>query len=170
METAASASERVHVFVVSADKSRFSAADRLGMVRSGVSDIPNILVHPTGDYLISAATFPSYFIKDKARAADINCGLDLTVFAKCFAAPLGITRRYVGTEPLDEVTRAYNRQMHEMLPGFGIEVIEVPRLERDGAAVSASRVRALLDAGCAGEIGSLVPSSTAAYVDSTVAE
>jgi [citrate (pro-3S)-lyase] ligase len=160
VETAAKASALVHLFVLSADKSRFSAADRMAMVKAGTADIPNVIVHPTGDYLISAATFPSYFIKDKARAENINCELDLTVFAQCFANPMGITSRYVGTEPLDEVTRAYNTQMHAVLPAFGVEVVEVQRLEKDGAAVSASRLRALLDAGRLDEIKQLAPPAT----------
>jgi [citrate (pro-3S)-lyase] ligase len=164
VETAAKDSAIVHLFILSADKSRFSAADRMAMAKAGTADLPNVIVHPTGDYLISAATFPSYFIKDKVRAAGINCELDLTVFARCFAEPLGIVRRYVGTEPLDEVTRAYNSQMHAVLPALGVEVIEVPRLEKDGAAVSASRLRALLDGGRFDEIEKLAPPATAAFL------
>ncbi len=160
VETAAAASSLVHLFVLSAEKSRFSAADRMAMVREGVADLSNVIVHPTSDYLVSAATFPSYFIKDKARAEGINCALDLTVFAECFAKPLGITRRYVGTEPVDEVTRSYNRQMHAVLPGFGIEVIEIPRLEKNGAVVSASRIRALLDEGRLDEAATFAPQTT----------
>jgi [citrate (pro-3S)-lyase] ligase len=164
VETASRASGLVHLFVLSADKSRFSAADRMRMVRDGTADLKNVVVHPTGDYLISAATFPSYFIKDKARADAINCGLDLTIFAQCFAQPLGIVRRYVGTEPTDAVTLAYNRQMQALLPSFGIEVIEVPRLEKNGAAVSASRIRKLLDEGRLDEIEGLAPPSTFAFL------
>ncbi len=164
VETAANASARVHLFILSTDKSRFSAADRLAMVKAGVADLPNVLVHPTSDYLISAATFPSYFIKDKIRAEGINCALDLTLFAECFAKPMGITRRYVGTEPLDEVTASYNRQMRAILPAFGIDVVEVPRLEMDGRAVSASRIRALLDAGKPTEAEALSPPATWGYL------
>ncbi len=164
VERAAAASGLVHLFVLSADKSRFSAADRMAMVAAGVADLGNVVVHPTSDYLISPATFPSYFIKDKVRAEGINCALDLTIFAQCFAKPLGIVRRYAGTEPTDEVTRAYNSQMRDILPRFGIEVIETPRLERDAVAVSASRVRALLDEGRLEEAGKLVPPATYAYL------
>lgn len=164
IETAARECARVHLFILSADKSRFSTADRMAMVRAGVADLANVIVHPTSDYLISAATFPEYFIKDKAKAAGINCGLDLTVFAERFAKPLGIARRYVGTEPTDEVTLAYNRQMQAVLPKFGIEVVEVPRLEKNGAAVSASRIRALLDEGRFDEIDLLAPPATAAFL------
>lgn len=164
VETAAKASALVHLFILSADKSRFTAADRMAMVKAGVADLSNVIVHPTSDYLISAATFPSYFIKDKIQAEGINCTLDLTVFAECFAKPLAITRRYVGTEPTDPVTLAYNRQMQAVLPAFGIEVVEVPRLERDGVAVSASRIRKLLDEGRLDEIETLAPPTTYAFL------
>jgi [citrate (pro-3S)-lyase] ligase len=160
VETAANASELVHLFILSEDKSRFSATDRMNMVVAGVEDLKNVIVHPTSDYMISSATFPDYFIKEKARAESINCTLDLTVFAQCFAKPLGISRRYVGTEPLDPVTLAYNRQMRAVLPPYGIEVAEIPRKEQNGHAISASRVRQLLDEGKLDEIQSMVPAGT----------
>ncbi len=164
IETAARASALVHLFILSADKSRFSAADRMAMAASGTADLANVAVHPTGDYLISAATFPTYFIRDKVRAEGINCALDLAVFAQCFARPLGITRRYVGEEPADEVTRAYNLQMRALLPKSGIEVVEIPRLEKDGAAVSAGRLRALLDAGDFDAFETLAPPTTVEFL------
>ncbi len=164
VEVAAAASGLVHLFILSADKSRFSAADRMAMVAAGVADLPNVVVHPTSDYLVSSATFPSYFIKDKVRAEGVNCALDLTIFARCFAKPLGIVRRYAGTEPTDAVTRAYNRQMRDILPRFGIEVVETPRLEEEAVAVSAGRVRALLDEGRLEEAEKLVPPATRAFL------
>lgn len=163
-ETASKASGLVHLFVLSTDKSRFSSADRMAMVKAGTADLKNVVVHPTSDYLVSVATFPSYFIKDKIKAEGINCTLDLTVFAQCFAKPLGITRRYVGTEPTDQVTLSYNRQMQAILPRFGIEVVEVPRLEKDGHAVSAGRIRKLLDAGRLDEVEKLTPPTTYAFL------
>lgn len=168
VETAANASALVHLFILSADKSRFSAADRMSMVKAGTAHLANVVTHPTGDYLISAATFPTYFIKDKLRTADIHCDLDLAVFAQRFAKPLGITRRYVGEEPTDEVTRAYNRRMQTVLPQSGIEVVEIPRLARGGAAVSASRVRALLDEGDFDAIAAIAPPTTAEFLRNIV--
>lgn len=146
IETAAASCALLHVFVLSAEKSLFPASVRLEMVRRGTAHLKNVIVHPTGDYLISAATFPDYFLKDRARVDSVKCDLDLAVFAQCFAKPLGITRRYVGTEPLSRVTAAYNEAMKKTLPPLGIEVTEVPRREAGGSPVSASRVRAVLAA------------------------
>nr|MCR4725532.1 adenylyltransferase/cytidyltransferase family protein [Clostridia bacterium] len=118
----------LHVFVVSEDRSYFSFAERWKRVAEGTKDLPQVRMHETKDYLISSVTFPTYFIKEKARAEDVRCALDLTVFADVFAKEMGITVRYVGTEPLDPVTARYNEIMKEMLPPKGVEVVEVPRL------------------------------------------
>ncbi len=134
----------LHVFVVSEDRSYFSFAERWKRVLEGTKDLPNVRVHETKQYMISSLTFPTYFIKDKARAEDVRCGLDLAVFADVFAKEMGITVRFVGTEPLDPVTARYNEIMKEYLPKKGIEVVEVPRLCINGEIVSATKVREAL--------------------------
>ena len=164
VEQAAAQVDTLHLFVLSEDKSFFPAKDRMMLVQQGVADLKNVLVHPTGDYLISAATFPTYFIKDKDRIPQIRCQLDLEVFANHFAPALGITRRFVGTEPLCAVTDAYNRQMLEILPQKGIEVTLIPRKEQDGAPISASRVRALLEEQNWAALETLVPPTTLDYL------
>ena len=164
VEQAAQACDLLHLFILSEDRSRFPAADRLALAKAGTADLKNVIVHPTGDYLISAATFPTYFIKDKERVPQIRCDLDLEIFSNFFAPALGITRRFVGTEPLSPVTDAYNRRMQEILPQRGIAVTEIPRKELGGAPISASRVRELLDKGDLEGIRPLVPDSTYAYL------
>lgn len=162
IETAAASCALLHVFVLSAEKSLFPASVRLEMVKRGTAHLRSVAVHPTGDYLISAATFPDYFLKDRARVDSVKCDLDLAVFARCFAEPLGITRRYVGTEPFSRVTALYNEEMKKILPPLGVEVIEVPRREALGGPVSATRVRAVLAASGpdAAELKGLLPQTT----------
>ena len=164
VEQAASQVDTLHLFVLSEDKSFFPAADRMMLVKQGVAHLNNVIVHPTGDYLISAATFPTYFIKDKDRIPEIRCQLDLEVFANHFAPALNITRRFVGTEPLSPVTDAYNRQMMGFLPKKGIEVTLIQRKELDGGPISASRVRALLEERKWEELSRLVPETTLCYL------
>ena len=164
VEQAASQVDTLHLFVLSEDKSFFPAADRMMLVQQGVADLNNVIVHPTGDYLISAATFPTYFIKDKDRIPEIRCQLDLEVFANHFAPALGITRRFVGTEPLSPVTDAYNRQMMDFLPKKGIEVTLIQRKELGGAPISVSRVRALLEEQDWAQLETLVPPTTLSYL------
>ena len=35
------------------------------MVKEGVKDLDRVILHQTSDYIISAATFPTYFMKEK---------------------------------------------------------------------------------------------------------
>jgi len=167
IETASRQCGLLYLFVVSENSSRFSAETRMELVRLGTAHLPNVRVCSTGPYLVSAATFPDYFLKDTPGAVSplaLNTELDLTIFAECFARPLGIKRRYVGTEPLDEVTAVYNKQMKEVLPSFGIEVIEIQRLEDPQGVVSASRFRRLVDEGNFEAAKELVPPTTWNYL------
>jgi [citrate (pro-3S)-lyase] ligase len=164
VETAAKMCSILHLFVVSEDKSTFPANVRFKLVKRGVEHLNNVVVHPTSDYLISSATFPTYFIKEKYKAGDINCMLDLTIFCEHFAKALNITRRFVGTEPFDVVTASYNIMMKSFLGEREIEVIEVPRLEENNHPVSASVVRKLMAEGNYEEIKKIVPGTTYEYL------
>ena len=117
--------------------------------------------------MVSAATFPPYFLKDQARAGEVYSEADVRLFGEKIAPALGITRRYVGTEPLCPVTAQYNAAMKQLLPRCGIELIEVERKAIAGEAVSASRVRALLTEGREAELTSLLPDSTLALLRHT---
>lgn len=160
IETAAAQVKALHVFVLSEKKSLFPPEVRLKLVREGCSDLKNVFVHETGPYMVSSATFPSYFIKDKARVDEIFCELDIRLFGEKIAPALHIRRRFVGTEPNCPVTRFYNEQLKARLPGYGIELIEIPRRECGGEAISASRVRALMEEGNIEAIRPLVPEIT----------
>ena len=166
VEYAAARCDVLHLFVVEEDRSLFPTDVRFRLVQEGTADLANVRVHLSGQYMISSATFPTYFIKDKDRIPEIRCGLDLEIFSSCFAPALHITRRFVGTEPLSPVTDAYNRQLMAFLPGRGVEVTLIPRKEQDGAPISASRVRALLAEGRVEETRALVPATTFAYLQS----
>ena len=162
---AAGECDNLYVFVLSEDKSAFSAETRLELVKRGTADIPNVTVLPTGPYLISSATFPTYFLKNREQGGQVQCLLDVEIFCKYFAPRLGITRRYVGTEPLSPMTNQYNETLKDCLPGRGIELREIPRLEKNGTPVSASAVRALWENGDWEALRSLVPETTLAWLE-----
>lgn len=164
IETAAAECDRLYVFILSEDKSEFSFADRLEMVKRGTADLANVTILPTGPYLISSATFPTYFLKDREQAETIHCQLDIAIFTKYYAPKLGITRRYVGTEPLSPMTAQYNAALKAHLPAKGIALREIPRLELDGAPVSASAVRRLLSDKQLDALKTLVPETTYTYL------
>lgn len=164
IETAAKDCDRLYVFVLSEDRGHFPAGDRLALVQAGTADLENVTVVETGPYLISAATFPTYFLPDRDCAGTAQCRLDIEIFARHIAPALGITRRYVGTEPFSALTDDYNRILAEQLPLSGIQLIQIPRLEQDGAAVSASRVRKLLQTRDWEALQLLVPPTTWKYL------
>lgn len=164
IEEAASRVDTLHLFILSEDKSAFPADVRYALAKAGTADLTNVILHHTSDYLISSAVFPTYFIKDKALASQANCELDVRIFGQYFAKSLGITRRFVGTEPFCPVTKAYNAAMARILPEYGVELVELPRKEMDGRAVSASYVRACMAQNGLEAIKAVVPQTTYDYI------
>lgn len=160
IEQAAKQVERLYVMVVREDCSLFAYTERKAMVEQGVADIENVNVIDGSDYAISRATFPTYFLKRLDDAADTQMLLDLDLFRRHIAPALGATVRFVGTEPTDQLTRRYNQLMHETLK----DVREINRLEKDGNAVSASRVRKAMEEGDMNTIRQLVPPTTLPYI------
>ena len=122
------------------------------------------------DYAISAATFPTYFLKQVDDATDTQITLDLDLFARHIAPRVGATVRFVGSEPTDALTARYVTLMQEQLPLRGIDVRVLPRIEQDDVPVSASQVRQLLDSGRLAAASALVPVSTRPYLISDLAQ
>lgn len=160
IEQAAKQVERLFVMVVREDCSLFAYAERKAMVEQGVAHLKNVTVIDGSEYAISQATFPTYFLKRLDDAADTQMLLDLDLFRRHIAPALGATVRFVGTEPTDRLTRRYNQLMHEVLA----DVREIVRLEKEGNAVSASRVRKAMEQGDMSTIRQLVPPTTLPYI------
>lgn len=160
IEQAAKQVERLFVMVVREDCSLFAYAERKAMVEQGVAHLENVMVIDGSEYAISQATFPTYFLKRLDDAADTQMLLDLDLFRRHIAPALGATVRFVGTEPTDRLTRRYNQLMHEVLA----DVREIVRLEKEGNAVSASRVRKAMEQGDMSTIRQLVPPTTLPYI------
>lgn len=160
IEQAAKQVERLFVMVVREDCSLFAYAERKAMVEQGVAHLENVTVIDGSEYAISQTTFPTYFLKRLDDAADTQMLLDLDLFRRHIAPALGTTVRFVGTEPTDQLTRRYNQLMHEVLA----DVRETVRLEKEGNAVSASRVRKAMEQGDMSTIRQLVPPTTLPYI------
>ncbi len=159
LETAAARAPHLYVLVVEEDRSVFPFDLRFALVRDGTADLGNVSVLRGGPYVISSRTFPSYFTRDDA-VAQVHATLDATLFAERIAPALRVTERFVGTEPYCPVTRTYNEALKRVLPPRGVRVTEIPRVERDGEAVSASRVRRLIREGRLAETRALLPATT----------
>ncbi|EQB88141.1 [citrate (pro-3S)-lyase] ligase [Clostridium punense] len=170
IEKAANENDIVHVFVVSEEASVIPFEIRYELIKRGTQHLKNIILHKAGDYIISSATFPSYFIKDDKNVVEAHARLDLEVYKTYIIPALGITSRYVGEEPYCEVTKTYNSIMKQSLEVAGIQCEIVPRLEVKNEAISASKVRRLIVNGNIEEIKPIVPKSTYEYFQSDEAK
>ena len=164
IETASRLVDILYVFVVEENKSIFSFEDRLCMVQNGVKDFPNVVVLPSGKFMISSITFPGYFMKDNPGNDCFDSFLDLKIFAYYIAPTLGISIRFVGEEPFDKVTAQYNYDMKIILSRNDIDVIEIPRKRITSGIISATKVRELLKERNYDLLESYVPKTTMSYL------
>lgn len=196
VEQAASQVDNLYVIVVKEDRSRFPYVERKAMIEAGCAGLDNVVVCEGSDYAISAATFPTYFLKKLDDATDTQIALDLDLFVNHIAKPLGVTVRFAGSEPEDALTRRYNELMAEILPGTSVAVVrqdhqpdpefvkgsalrqarrpidfvEIPRLEQKGKPLSATALRLALDEGGFKEAMEYIPKSTVPYLVADLAE
>ncbi len=196
VEQAASQVDNLYVIVVKEDRSRFPYVERKAMIEAGCAGLDNVVVCEGSDYAISAATFPTYFLKKLDDATDTQIALDLDLFVNHIAQPLGVTVRFAGSEPEDALTRRYNELMAEILPGTSVAVVrqdhqpdpelvkgsavrqarrpidfvEIPRLEQNGNPISATSLRRALDKGNLKEAMEYIPESTVPYLVADLAE
>lgn len=159
IETAAASCDTLHVFVVSEDASLVPFTVRKRLVREGCADLSGVVVHDSGPYIISSATFPSYFLKDAASVNEGHARLDAAVFCR-IAEALGVSERFVGEEPTSQVTAIYNRVLCEELPRAGVACTVIPRLAQGNAPVSASDARRAIQTGDLDALRALVPDAT----------
>lgn len=169
VEKAARENDLLHLFIVSEDASLVPFKVRKQLVMEGTAHLDNICYHDSGPYIISNATFPSYFQKDENAVIESHAMLDLTIFTE-IARTLEINRRYVGEEPTSLVTGIYNQIMSEKLPKNGIECVIVPRKTDGGKAISASTVRQAIKDNDMDLLRKLVPESTLRYFESEEAK
>ena len=196
VEQAASQVDNLYVIVVKEDRSRFPYVERKAMIEAGCAGLDNVVVCEGSDYAISAATFPTYFLKKLDDATDTQIALDLDLFVNHIARPLGVTVRFAGSEPEDALTRRYNELMAEILPGTSVAVVrqdhqpdpelvkgsalrqarrpidfvEIPRLEQKGKPLSATSLRRALDKGNLKEAMEYIPESSIPYLVADLAE
>ena len=169
VEQVAKECDWLHLFVVEEDKSYFSYHDRYNMIKQGCGHVDNVTVHAGSDYLISRSTFPSYFIKDSGVVDLCHAAIDLQLFRSYIAPALGITHRFVGSEPFCTVTNNYNQQMAywfslEPFVAPPIVFTELKRIEHNQQPISASQVRALLKANDLDAAKALVPTTSYPYL------
>lgn len=164
IEYARSQVDYLYIFIVEEDKSFFKFQDRYSLVKKATEDMDNVQVIPSGQFILSNKTLPSYFTKEYQKEQIIDASEDIGLFAEYIAPALNIKVRFVGEEPLDPITNQYNMEMRRTLKDYEIEFIEIPRKEISGKVISASKVRKLLFDGDLDSIKKIVPKVTYEYL------
>ena len=170
IEKAAEEVDHLFIIPVKEERSLFPYAERKAMIEQSLSTLNSPLSTKNGavlsgsDYAISAATFPTYFLKQLSDAADTQMLLDIDIFCRHIAPALGATVRFVGSEPTDALTRRYNELLAEQLPKHGLRLKEIPRLQTEQTPISATTVRSLMAQGMFVEATKLVPPTTIPYL------
>lgn len=164
VETATTRADRLFLFVVEEDRSELSFKDRFKLVEAGTSCLKNVVILPSGKYILSSITLPEYFVKGQKPDVKVDATIDLELFCEWVVPTLSIHARFVGEEPFDRVTMQYNRAMKNFLPRYGVHLEVVSRKEIGGYPISASLVRRLLKNPDFASISAIVPESTLAYL------
>ena len=133
--------DHLYLFIVREDRSVFPFAARYRLAEEATRHVPNVVLLDTSRYAVSAGTFPSYFLRRDDEKARLQMEVDVRLFGAHLAPAFGITRRFVGHEPYCETTAAYNRTMAEVLPRYGVALVEV-RARRRGRPVHQRHRRA----------------------------
>lgn len=144
VEYAASQSEHLFIFVLSEEMSVFTANMRMNLVKAGTAHLENVTVMSTESYMVSNATFPSYFLKESDDTTKIQARLDARIFANHIAPAAKITKRFVGNEPFSKSTNIYNEALKQEFKDK-LELVVIDRVENDdNDVISATKVRNLL--------------------------
>lgn len=144
VKTASKMVDTLYLFILEEDKSHFKFNQRFEMVKEGVKEISNVVVVPTGKYLVSSMTFPDYFVKENNFNPNLNVTYDFEIFLYYIAPTLNLKKRFIGTEPFCLTTSTQHEIMKETLPKNGVSVIEIKRLNNEFGPISASKVRTQL--------------------------
>ncbi|MCY1151518.1 MAG: [citrate (pro-3S)-lyase] ligase [Sphaerochaetaceae bacterium] len=164
METSAKKCDLLHVFVLSGSNKFFTEEERVTLVKQGIKNHDNIIVHYAKDYILSPLTFPTYFIKEKIQTSNINCELDVTIFINKIAPLLNITHRFLGTESNDLVTKAYNDYLTNALKHSNVELEIIDREKVGNIIISASKVRKYIENKEFDKIKDFVPKTTYEFI------
>ena len=151
-------SDRLIVLVLEEEMALFSFAERYAMACAALKGLGDVIVVPSGPFHGTRTTNPGYFTKTESSLEE-NVLNEFSIFASLIAPSLGINVRYIGEEPLNPVMTRFNRILTSVLKEHEIEVVEIPRLEVEDSAVSASEVRKL-DLDRLDDLKQLVPFTT----------
>ena len=167
VEYALARHSRLLLFVLEENSSEFSFKERISLAFLATRPYADrVSVLPSTDYIVSRATFPDYFLHTADDTTRAYAKYDALIFEKYFMKPLGIVKRYFGTEE-SEYMKIYNSTMLEVLKDK-IEVVD--RFTKGREVISAKSVRALLNSGRHAEALSYIPTPCRAVFSMLIGE
>lgn len=152
------------IFVLEDDTFLFPFEERLELLKEGTRDIDNIMIVPSGDFIMSRNNFPAYYSQQWDARVPVNAEYDISVFADYIAEPLHITHRFAGAEPKGKIKKIYYETMRKLLPQKGISFVEIPRKKVAGDIVSTSMVQKYLEDKEYDKAFGLLPKSSKKYL------
>lgn len=152
------------VFVVEEELFLFPFEERFQLIKKGTDDLSNIMIVPSGDFILSRNNFPEFFSKRNDGAVAFNVEYDIKVFADYIAEPLHITHRFVAEEHKNKLIKAHIEAMRRILPQKGINYVEIPRMVSGEESVKSSTVCKSLKKGEYDKAFDLLPGTTQKYL------
>ena len=141
----------------------FPFEDRFAMTKAALSDLENVLVLPSGPYLIGRDDYPAGYLSGNLGAAHAHGFLDGMVFCH-ICNSLGIRLAFAGDEPRDEMSEIHLNTMRQMCAQSNI-VLKVAERKRIGDKyISSSLVRKAISAGDRETVEKLVPPQVLPYL------
>lgn len=131
----------LYIFIVEEDLSDFTFEERYRMASLCFGNNKRVSIVPSGKFIISQETFSEYFSKNNLQDNVIVPVKDVEFFGKYIAPKLGISYRFVGQEPYDNVTKQYNDVLKSNLSKYDVKLIEIERLKVEDRFVSATFIR-----------------------------
>ena len=159
VETASRESDHVFILTVMEDSGIFSFGERYAMAVDAVSDLNNVTVIPSGQFIGNVSNFHAYFVQVYEGDTIEQARSHAEAFAS-IASLLHVKRRYLGEEPDDPVADEINKQCVRILPAHDIQPVILKRKDQNGRIVSGSVIRELAEKD-AEELRQFVPSAVA---------
>jgi [citrate (pro-3S)-lyase] ligase len=154
----------LYVLVVQESCTVIPFEDRIKLIREGIQDLENIDIIPSSEFVLSNATLPEYFNKEKSQVVNVDASRDIDLFMNHVMPALNVSIRIVGTEPYCKVTKEYNRQIAIRFEEKGLKFIQIERIKVNNNYVSASKVRKSVLEGNLEQIRDYVPKTTYEYL------
>ncbi len=142
----------------------FPFQDRLSMVKEGLSDLRNVIVLPSGPYIISRDDFPRGFLSESLGHASAHGILDSMVLCHVCKA-LGIKAVFAGDEPRDELSEIHLNALRQECRSNGIALKVAERKRLGEKYISSSMVRDDLSKGRKDEVALIVPPHVLEYLN-----